>query len=60
MENEVILGIILAALSGLYFALYKQHGCLRKIESKVNTVAEITYIREELTNLEKRVSEYHG
>jgi len=40
METEVFLGVILAALSGLYFAIYKNHGCIKRIETDMKYIKE--------------------
>jgi len=55
MENEITLGIILAALSGLYFAIYKNHGCIRRIETKLDSHFDMEYMKEELTDLKDAV-----
>lgn len=51
MEIEVFAGIILAALSGLYYAIYKNHGCIRRIETNLNAHFDMEYIKEEITNI---------
>ena len=55
MENEIILGIILAALSGLYFAIYKNHGCIKRIESKLDAHFDLEYMKEELTDVKDAI-----
>ena len=55
MENEVFAGIVIVAISGLYWGIYKNHGCLKRIEGKVNTLGDIEYIKEELTDLKDSV-----
>ena len=55
MENEVLVGIILVALSGLYFAIYKNHGCLKRLESKLDEHFDMEYMKEELTDVKDAI-----
>ena len=45
METEVFAGIVLVALSGLYFAIYKNHGCIKRIET------DMKYIKKSMDEL---------
>jgi len=55
MENELFFGLVIAALSGLYFAIYKNHGCLKRLESKLDAHFDIEYIKEEITDVKDAV-----
>lgn len=55
MENEVFTGIILAAVSGLYYAIYKNHGCIKRIESKLDSHFDMEYVKEEITNIKDEI-----
>ncbi len=54
MELET-LGVILAALSGLYYAMYKNHGCIRRIETKLESHLDMIDVREEITDLKDAI-----
>lgn len=60
MENEVFVGIILVALSGLYFAIYKNHGCIKRIESKLDAHFDIEYVKEEITDIKDAMRQKNG
>jgi len=60
LENEIFAGIILVALSGLYFAIYKNHGCIKRIESKLDAHFDIEYIKEEMTDIKDEVRKLNG
>ena len=55
MELEVSLGIILAAISGLYYAIYKNHGCIRRIETKLESHLDMSDIREEIIDIKDSI-----
>ena len=55
MFDEISLGIVIAAVSGLYFAIYKNHGCIKRIESKLDSHFDMEYMKEELTDLKDAV-----
>ena len=55
MPEIAVLGIILAALSGLYYAIYKNHGCIKRIETKLDAHFDMEYMKEELTDLKDAV-----
>ena len=55
MENEVFAGIILVALSGLYFAIYKNHGCIKRVESKLDAHFDTEYIKEQITEIKDEI-----
>jgi len=54
LEYEA-LGIILAALSGLYALTWKNHGCIRRIEAKFNSHLEIVELKEEIIDLKDEI-----
>ena len=60
METEVFAGIVLVALSGLYFAIYKNHGCIKKIESKLDAHFDMEYVKEEITDIKDSVRRLNG
>jgi len=45
LEIEVLTGVTLVALSGLYFAIYKNHGCIKRIET------DMKYIKKSMDKL---------
>jgi len=55
LENEITLGIILAALSGLYYAIWKNHGCIKRVESQLCAHFDIEYIKDEVTNIKDEI-----
>lgn len=60
MENEVFAGIIIAAISGLYYAIYKNHGCIKRIETKLDAHFDMEYVKEEITTLKQYVQDMHN
>jgi len=60
MEIEVLTGITLVALSGLYFAIYKNHGCIKRIESKLDAHFDMEYVKEEITDIKDSVRQLSG
>jgi len=60
METEVFTGIVLVALSGLYFAIYKNHGCIKRIESKLDAHFDMEYVKEEITDIKDSVRRLNG
>ncbi len=60
METEVFAGIVLVALSGLYFAIYKNHGCIKRIESKLDAHFDMEYVKEEITDIKDSVRQLSG
>jgi len=55
METEISLGVIIAAISGLYYAIYKNHGCIKRIETKLDAHFDMEYIKEEMTDVKDAV-----
>jgi len=55
MPEIAVIGIILAALSGLYYAIYKNHGCIKRIESKLDAHFDMEYIKEEITDIKDEI-----
>jgi len=60
METEVFAGITLVALSGLYFAIYKNHGCIKRIETKLDAHFDMEYMKEEMTDIKDSVRRLNG
>ena len=54
MEFET-LGVILAALSGLYALSWKNHACLKRVESKFNAHLDIEYVKDEITEIKDSI-----
>jgi len=48
---EILLGIILTALSGLYYAIYKNHGCIKRIETKLDAHFDMEFIKDEIIEI---------
>jgi len=57
MPEIAVVGIILAALSGLYYAIYKNHGCIKRIETKLDAHFDMEYMKEELTDMKDAIRE---
>ncbi len=55
MPEIAFIGIILAALSGLYYAIYKNHGCIKRIETKLDAHFDMEYMKEELTDMKDAI-----
>ena len=59
MENiEIILALniaIIGALAGLYWGLFKVHGCQTRTEAKLDAHFDVEYIKEELITLKQYV-----
>ena len=55
MEAEIALGIVLAALSGLYALSWKNHGCIVRIEYKFNSHLQIEELKDEIIILKDEV-----
>ena len=55
MPEIAVVGIILAALSGLYYAIYKNHGCIKRIESKLDAHFDTEYLKEEITDIKDAI-----
>jgi len=55
MPEIAVIGIILAALSGLYYAMYKNHGCIKRIETKLDAHFDAEYLREEITDIKDAI-----
>ena len=55
METEISLGIIIASICGLYFAIYKNHGCIKRIETKLDAHFDMEYMKEELTDIKDEI-----
>ena len=51
MPEIAVIGIILAALSGLYYAIYKNHGCIKRIESKLDAHFDAEFIKDEIIEI---------
>lgn len=60
MEVEIILGVILASIGGLYWALFKMHGCVEGLKKDVNSLVDFEKIKEELIDLKDTVRQFHG
>jgi len=46
---------IVAAISGLYWGLFKVHGCQTRTEAKLDAHFDIEYVKEELTDLKDAI-----
>jgi len=55
METEISLAVIIAAISGLYYAIYKNHGCIKRIESKLDAHFDMEFMKEELVDVKDAV-----
>ena len=55
MPEIAFIGIILAALSGLYYAIYKNHGCIKRIETKLDAHFDTEYLKEEITDIKDAI-----
>jgi len=51
MESEISVAVIIAAISGLYYAIYKNHGCIKRIETKLDAHFDMEYMKEEITDV---------
>ena len=55
---QIILTInvgIASALAGLYWGLFKVHGCQKRTEAKLDAHFDMEYIKEEITDLKDAV-----
>ena len=50
-----LLAPIMAALAGLYWGLWKNHGCIKRIESKIDNVVNLEAIRDEMIEIKDSV-----
>jgi len=57
MESEIFFGVIIATISGLYYAIYKNHGCIKRIETKLDNHFDMEYLKEEITDMKDAVRE---
>ena len=55
MPEIAVIGIILAALSGLYYAMYKNHGCIKRVESKLDAHFDAEFLREEIIDIKDAI-----
>lgn len=55
MPEIAFFGIILAALSGLYYAMYKNHGCIKRVETKLDAHFDTEYLKEEITDIKDAI-----
>jgi len=55
MPEFVVLGIILTALSGLYYAMYKNHGCIKRVESKLDAHFDAEFLKEEIIEIKDAI-----
>ena len=55
MPEIAFIGIILAALSGLYYAIYKNHGCIKRVETKLDAHFDTEYLKEEITDIKDAI-----
>jgi len=50
-----LLGIILAAISGLYALLWKNHGCIKRTESKLDTHLAVIELEKQIIDLKDNI-----
>jgi len=55
MESEISLAVIIGAISGLYYAIYKNHGCIKRIETKLDAHFDMEFMKEELVDVKDAV-----
>ena len=58
MQDEIFLGVILAAIGGLYWALFRLHGCVEAL--KVKHSGDFEYIKEQITDMKDSVRQLNG
>jgi len=44
-----------SAIAGLYYLIFKNHGCIKRIEQKVDAMVDYNYLKEEITDLKDAV-----
>ena len=55
MPEIAFMGIILTTLSGLCYAVYKNHGCIKRIETKLDAHFDAEYLKEEITDIKDAI-----
>jgi len=50
----------LLSIACLIFAIYKNHGCIKRIESKLDAHFDIEYVKEEITDIKDAMREKNG
>jgi len=56
--NELILtlnSIVVASIAGLYWGLFKVHGCQKRTETKLDAHFDMEYIKEEITEIKDEI-----
>ncbi len=56
MPEIAFAGIILAALSGLYYAIWKNHGCIKKVEGHLKQLIDIENFKQDLVDLKDEIN----
>ena len=60
MQDEIFLGVILAAIGGVYWALFRLHGCVEALKKDVKHSGDFEYIKEEITDIKDSVRQLNG
>ena len=60
MEAESIAGFVtLGALVGLYWGLWKVHGCQKRTEAKLDAHFDTEYVKEQITEIKDQIRLLH-
>lgn len=50
-----VLGIILAAVSGLYAFMWRNHNCIHRVETKLDSHLQFQELKEEIIDLKDEI-----